>query len=482
MQPNHTARSNNLECDVVVVGGGGSGLCAAVAAGELGARVLVLEKRPKTGGNSAMATGFFAADSPVQRRSLIDARNDDLFKTAMAYAHWTINPRIVRAYVDKSGDTVRWLEDKGVHVDEVLRFFPNQTPAVWHCLKRGGVPIIEALVSDCSKLGIPILCDTTVKKITTDEAGKVTGVLVESEGRDLVVAASRGVIASGGFAGNKDMLRKYCSFYGEDVQNAGLPHNGDGIRMAFDLGAGSEALGHVLLAAPRFFGSRCLAGLVHEPGVVLVNKRGQRFVDEAVAVNHFESAWAIIRQPERACYALIDESAKRYYVENGFGTIYGIENMSAETIAGMDKDLRSQSEAEKVKIAETWDEIAAWIGARPEALRASVEEYNVCCDEGYDPVFAKDRRYLRALRTPPYYAIKCVVSFTCTLGGIKINHRMEVLDRNDYPIAGLYAVGSDAGGWGPETYDALLTGSAFGWALNSGRIAGENAAQSLPLE
>lgn len=80
------------------------------------------------------------------------------------------------------------------------------------------------------------------------------------------------------------------------------------------------------------------------------------------------------------------------------------------------------------------------------------------------------------MRTAPYYAIKCHADFMNTIGGIKINERMEVLGKEDNPIAGLYGAGVDVGGWQSDTYCAVLSGSAFGFAVNSGRIAGENAA------
>ena len=130
-----------------------------------------------------------------------------------------------------------------------------------------------------------------------------------------------------------------------------------------------------------------------------------------------------------------------------------------------------------VKISDSWDEIAKWMGADPEILKTTVNEYNAGCDRGYDPVFTKDRKYLLPLRTPPYYAIKCKAGFLNTIGGIKINEHMEVLDKQDKPIPALYAAGVDTGGWVTETYCVALTGSAFGFAVNSGRIAGESAAK-----
>jgi fumarate reductase flavoprotein subunit len=120
--------------------------------------------------------------------------------------------------------------------------------------------------------------------------------------------------------------------------------------------------------------------------------------------------------------------------------------------------------------------MSGWIGADTAVLKATVAAYNTAADQGLDTLFAKDSKYLLPLRTPPYYAIKWGVSFLNTIGGIKINERTEVLDKKDNPIPGLYAAGVDTGGWETETYCMRLPGHAFGFTINSGRIAGEEAA------
>src|SRR4030042_528227 len=113
------ANIENIQTDVECIGAGGAGLAAAVAAAEKGVKVVILEKANAPGGNSARAVGFFAAESPVQKRMRVDAPRDVLFKIAMDHAHWKINARIIRAFVDKSGDTVRWLEEKGLEIERV---------------------------------------------------------------------------------------------------------------------------------------------------------------------------------------------------------------------------------------------------------------------------------------------------------------------------------------------------------------------------
>ena len=144
-------------------------------------------------------------------------------------------------------------------------------------------------------------------------------------------------------------------------------------------------------------------------------------------------------------------------------------------ISDLGSDLQSEAAKGEVKIFDSWENIAAWIGVPPEVLKATIDSYNHSCDRGYDEVFNKERSYLYALRTPPYYAIRCYLSCLDTIGGIKINHHMEVLDTLDNPIPGLYAGGDAAGGWETSTYCIRLPGSALGFAINSGRIAAESA-------
>jgi len=120
------SRNKEIDVDVAIIGSGGAGLAAAVASAEKGVSVAVLEKLNALGGRSVRAEGFFAAESPAQERMGIDAPKDVLFRMAMDYAHWRINPRIMRAFINKSGDTVQWLEEKGLTIDRVSPFYRNQ--------------------------------------------------------------------------------------------------------------------------------------------------------------------------------------------------------------------------------------------------------------------------------------------------------------------------------------------------------------------
>jgi fumarate reductase flavoprotein subunit len=132
-----------------------------------------------------------------------------------------------------------------------------------------------------------------------------------------------------------------------------------------------------------------------------------------------------------------------------------------------------------VKISHLWDEIAEWIGVKPEVLKTTVEQYNSFCDKSYDADFLKDKEFLLPLRTPPYYAVVGAQGYDTTLGGIKIDHRMEVVGKQGNLISGLFAAGDNASGWDYASYNFGHPGSALCFALCSGFIAGENAAKHV---
>jgi fumarate reductase flavoprotein subunit len=128
------------------------------------------------------------------------------------------------------------------------------------------------------------------------------------------------------------------------------------------------------------------------------------------------------------------------------------------------------------------EELAGKIGVNQAALKATVEEYNGFCSKGHDDLFAKNPKYLRPLKGPRFYAVKARTIFLGTLGGIKINHNTEVVDKKDNVIPGLYAAGFDAGGMYGDSYHVkAASGASAGFALCSGRIAGRHALRYLGI-
>jgi fumarate reductase flavoprotein subunit len=139
-----TSRLGSVEPQIVIIGGGGAGLAAAATAAAKGGRVVVIEKRRVPGGNSTLANVMFGAETPFQKRMKIDVPRDFAFKLAMGYAHWKTDPRIVRAFIDKSGDTVRWLEEKGIEFEYMPDYYPDQVPRAFQIMRGGGAAMIRA--------------------------------------------------------------------------------------------------------------------------------------------------------------------------------------------------------------------------------------------------------------------------------------------------------------------------------------------------
>jgi fumarate reductase flavoprotein subunit len=227
----------------------------------------------------------------------IDAPKDILFKIAMDFTHWRINPLIIRAFIEKSGDTVRWLEEKGLVIDRIPTFVPNQVIRTEHDAVNGGSDVVKLLLKNCEEKGIPVLRRTAAKKILLSPIGAVGGVLAETDGQEFQITAKAVIIATGGYAANKELLKKYTPWYSEEIRYRGLPHTGDGILMAIEVGADTEGLGELRLIGPMFDGSRRHVGMVYnQPHTIWVNKRGERYIDETMAFNHFESVNAVLRQ------------------------------------------------------------------------------------------------------------------------------------------------------------------------------------------
>lgn len=481
----------DLKADIVIVGAGGAGLAAARAAAENGSSVIVLEKHIP-GGSSGMAFGIYASESHVQKGMGIQGSNDYFFREIMKWAHWRIDPLIVRAIIEMSADSIRWLEETGLDFKclPYLSYPGRQEMPTWHVPVGGGDAIIKSLVSACESLGVKILTLSRAEKIITSEKGKVTGVKAKTKGKEFSIKTSCVIIASGGFGGNKTMLKKYCPEYKENTLCFGAFNMGEGLKMAMELDAATEGLGYLMMMGPLTFGMVTatvgtppdtkplvvqMASLMDRRSI-WVNKTGKRFIDESIGDHHLVSH-TVARQPRAFAYTILDSKlAEKIALEQS----QMAPVQMPEGFHGGPRGL-STKETEKYKdpllVSDSMEEIARWIGAEKKVFRETLDEYNASCEKGMDSLMGKDLQYLEPLNTPPYYIVRWYPAFSNTSGGIKVNHRMEVINKNNRFIRGVYAAGVDTGGWTGETYCIKLTGWAFGYAINSGRIAGKNAAE-----
>jgi fumarate reductase flavoprotein subunit len=461
--------------DIIIIGGGGAGLSAAVAAAEKNKTVVVLEKRCVAGGNAVMAGGIFAADSPAQKRQRIDASRDAFFNTAMGHAHWKVDPRILRTFIDRSGDTIQWLEAKGLHF-EVPTFYAN-LPRTAHMAEGHGAGVVQALMRSCNALGVIFLYETAAEEILVDAHNRIEGVIAVSQGQQEKINSHNVIIATGGYAGNRDMLKKHYPFYSEGLHAIGLPHAGDGVRMALEIGAADEGLGNLHLRGPYFQGAmECVvAGM--QPTAIWINQNGERYIDEGKAFLWPEAANALNRQPQCISFTLFDEALKESFIQEGVILGYNRFRQNAQ-LAQLDQALGKEIALGRAAKSQSIGKLSEFVGSSAQVLESTIADYNAACRLGCDSLFLKDKQFLKPMNQPPFYALKCYQSFFATIGGIKIDQRMRVLNTAGNNIHGLYAAGNDTGGWETDTYCLALPGMALGFAIVSGRIAGENAAGS----
>ena len=471
------------QVDAAVIGSGASGLAAAVTLAEGGASVLVFEKERALGGSSNFLRGVFAVESELQRERYITYSRDQAFKKIMEYSHWRANPRLVRAIVNESAETIAWLQKQGVEFRDASMFVPD-TPPTYHVVKGTGEAMIKALATRAKEVGVSIIPVTPVNQILKS-GNQVTGVIVEKDEEDVQVATKVVVIASGGYANNREWIRKYTGFELDvDVTPVGNVHKtGDGIRMAFEVGAADEGLGTMELLRTGFADLESVGYLgftVVQPDL-WINNDGERFCDESVTFSDSEMGNASARQ-NGCTYNIFDSAKLKFLMEKGIDKAMTPELPPGSRLTELNQEIEVALTRQSPTVfkANSIKSLAEKAGVNPVTLQATIDEYNEFCDRGHDALFAKDRKYLRPIRVPSFYAVKAHTVFLGTLGGIKINHKTEVLDRQGNIIPGLYAGGYDAGGMYGDSYSIKdSTGLSSGFAINSGRIAGKNALNFL---
>jgi fumarate reductase flavoprotein subunit len=475
------AGKGNEGTDVVVIGSGISGLSAALTAAEGGAKVIVFEKQRSFGGSSNFFQGMFAVESEMQRERYITYSRDDAFRSIMEYSHWRANPRLVRTFVDESASTISWLQKNGVEFSEAGNC--NPAARTYHVVKGEGAAAIKALVTRAKEKGIDLRAGTPVKSLM--KAGNsITGVTFEANGEEVTMAAKAVIVASGGYANNKAWIKKYTGFDLDVnlIPIGNIDKTGDGIRMVWEVGGAEDGMGVVEIfragpIGPEFAMKGHIELIATQPDL-WVNPQGERFCDETVTFYDTSVGNVNARYKEGFTWSLFDESIKREVIEKGIDRGVGMDNLPGTKPVNFDAEMNAAIErgATEVRGGDSVEELAVKIGVEPTILRATVDEYNGFCSKGHDDLFAKDRKFLRPLRGPKFYAVKCRTVFLGTLGGIKINERTEVVDKKGTAIPGLYAVGFDAAGmWGDGYAIKGSTGASAGFAANSGRIAGKNA-------
>ena len=474
---------STVKTDIAVVGAGLCGLAAALIAREAGASVILFEKQKSPGGSSNFMNGTFAVESRLQREKFIMYSRDEAFQAIMEYNHWKGNGRLVRAIVDESAKSIDWLMGQGVEIDDVITNMPYVN-ATYHLVKGSGAAAVKQLVVNAKKNGADIRLGAPVTDLIKT-GGRITGLIAEEDGEEIEVEAKAVMLASGGYANNKEWIKKYHGYdLGVNIFTQGnVDKTGDGIRMAWEAGAASEGLNalEIIAVGPlanEFDMMNDLEVAVSQPDL-WVDHKGMRYCDEGICFYDTSGGNANSRYPKGYTWRIIDDSIIQRLETHGVEKEGSMVRKPGATLHEVRKiiDAALERGSDDVFAGGSPAALAERIGVDPAVLTATIEEYNGFCAKGHDAMFAKKRIYLRPLTGPNYYAVRVRTVMLGTHGGIRVNEKLEAVDKSDDPIPGLYAGGFDAGGIQSESYPInAATGLSSGFAMTSGRIAARNAA------
>ena len=443
--------------DLAIIGAGPAGLCAAVAAAEKDISVVVFEKSNVPGGTGNMGMGPFGVGSRVQQRSMGTLTKEEAFLRFMDYVHWQSDPNLIHDYIWRSGDTIDWLEDMGVVFAGAMKNFP-QSEATWHVVQpadgsrpgpRAAGTMNRIVYERALELGVKFYFNTPAKKLLREE-NYITGLIARADdGTEYDVEADAVIICTGGFGSSHEMVKKYTGYTLEkDMFDFMIPGIvGDGINMAWEIGAGKgrmemERTGKtplpdsVSMAAPQ-------CRLFNNAGAIAVNLLGVRCAQESILQNHSINGNIADYQKDRTMFRILSDDAVQYYQEHGSDFISEVSHQSGigEFAPGWHQLCTDWPEI--CFEADSPQELAEKIGMPPETFAATVARYNQQCAQNYDDDFCKERQYLIPLTGKRYYALKIMPSAYGSLGGIKINSKLQVITDDYQVIEGLYGAGTD---------------------------------------
>jgi fumarate reductase flavoprotein subunit len=487
-----------METDVIVVAAGLSGLAASIAAAEDGAKVITFEKANTTGGAANMGMGPLGVGSRIQREQMIALTPGEAFRKHMYYTHYRVDARMVRDYYFKSGDTIDWLCDMGVEFCGVQRAFgaPEATRSysdgefTWHVVKPegGGMPgprsataMTKKMTEHAKELGVEVMMETPVIKVIMEE-GKAVGVIArDKDGEEIEARASSVILATGGFGDNPQMIKEQTGYeFGKTIFNFAIPGmKGEGIKMAWECGAGKvKPTMELMYQLPDNMNHFILDGAFRQP-CLWVNKIGQRFMPEDQIGNTTFTGNAITAQPGMVAYAIFDSKLLKKYKKKGPDIVSHVHPHDLYDHFDEQWEHDLEEGYEPIAQADTLEALAEKAGIDVTGFLNQVEEYNDMCAAGFDEVFEKDRHYMQPIEKGPFFCCRQHVGAYGSLGGVLINHKAEVMTDDYKVIQGLYCVGTDACNIFGDSYPFILSGNTMGFCLNSGRIAGENAAAGI---
>lgn len=498
--PSAMAAVKNEKTDIVIVGGGLAGLAAANALVKKGVKPIVLEKLPFLGGAGLFPEGSLGVNTRYQKEHGIKTTVQQVLDAGLQYHHFRADPAVLRVLIEGSKDTIDEIADMGIQFRGIRTMYgPEESLMTWHLFKGGAAAVIEKFIKNIEARKGTILTETTAKRLIV-ENGKVAGVeATDAAGNVHIIRAKKVIIATGGFAANKEMLAQYVfdsSALGmvEPIWLRGPVNDGrtgDGINMARLVGAGVAGMHAVAGNAPylpdnppinQFSGpdelkqGRCALA---QPWL-WVDHTGRRFFNESRG-SVFVDVYNAMTSAGGVSYTIFDQEKMDRMINQG-----AVLPFNAIVLAGV--PLKSLPKTWEIGMQRGWafkadsiKELAQQIGVPPENLLDTMKKVNSYAEKGVDPEFGRKKKHLEKfnLKKGPYYALKAIRAFFLTLGGVTVTPQFEAKTPQGDVIPNLYVVGQDIGGLYDSSYDLRCEGSASSFAMTSGRLAALNAVKAI---
>ena len=465
------------EADVVVAGSGGGGLTAALTAAGEGAKVLLLEKLPTTGGTTGISGGWiWIPNNPLMKKAGIPDSREEALTYLRRVAEGQAPEKVIETFADRGPEMVEYIFENvplewKIAKPALAGMISGGPGADYHpewpggksegrsLFPAGGGPgLVKALRDAAEAKGVKVMVETSAKKLIQDAKTKeILGLIAESAGKELTIKARKGVIlAAGGFPWNEEMVKHFLR--GPSLPTSTLGNTGDGILMGMAIGADlrnmNEEWGMPVALTAGGTATLCASWTTGMPGAIVVNKYGERFYNEAGPYDTVKRAYDVYDSRFDKCeylnvpaYAIVDAD----YV--GRYTFLGV---------------KPGEEAPKwMWKADTLRDLALALKIDPDALEKTVETFNGYAREGvdlefhrgeslYDQSWGGDPSFknsnLAPLETPPFYTVEMRAGNIGTCGGLRVNEKAQVLNPFEDVIPRLYAVGNNSGVGGPGVH------------------------------
>lgn len=498
--PEKSTETKTIDADVVVIGAGGAGLTAAAKAAESGAKVVLVEKAAKIGGTASNTTGAMGVnpkhltDTGV---SISQEEVDTMFNQWLVESNYKLNGVILRKFLNESGKTLDWMGEHGFLWDMTNKFVTSPYLVNNNYVNHGlfGPPddrikYYNAFADYGKSQGVQILLETEATELLLN-GDAAAGVKAERyDGLSYTINACSVILATGGYAGNSEMMKEY---FGYVYRLYGMAQNkGTGIQMGLSAGA---ALRNPAMLCSHFTGpyftlpddalNNTLYSITNGSyGLLNVNMLGERFQNEAASTEQWVEGdyfWTLLSQSQVELLKTTGLAALGQQAPIRNLPFLGQAAALDAPLANIDEVLDTCIKSGLIVKANSMEALAQVTGMDAATLLSHVALYNEHCAAGKDATFGKAPELLNAYPDgeSAYYAVKAAPYMYSTCGGLLVNENLQVLREDNSIIPGLYATGMDSMGvlFGGNMY-LSYGGPALGWAFTSGRLAGEHAAKA----